>query len=68
LWEKLTFSTSSQGVEGWRCVDRSGSVVISTVCWVGFYVFSAAALCVVFVKSHKKASVQGAVVDAVLRR
>jgi hypothetical protein len=55
-------------VEGWRCVERSGSVVISTVCWVGFYVFSAAALCVVFVKSHKKASVQGAVVDAVLRR
>jgi hypothetical protein len=55
-------------VEGWHCVERSGSVVISTVCWVGFYVFSAAALCVVFVKSHKKASVQGAVVDAVLRR
>ena len=40
--------------------------MISTVYWVGFYVFSAAALCVVFVKSHKKASVQGAVVDAVV--
>ena len=29
--------------------------MISTVCWMGFSVFSAAALCVVFVKSHKKA-------------
>ena len=35
---------------------------------MGFSVFSAAALCVVFVKSHKKAPVQGAVVDAVLMR
>ena len=59
LWEKLTFSTSSQGVEGWRCVECSGLVVISTVCWVGFSVFSAAALCVVFVKSHKKAPCLG---------
>jgi hypothetical protein len=45
--------------KGWRCVELSVSVVISTVCWVAFSVFSAAALCVVFVKSHKKAPVRG---------
>tara|TARA_B100001142_G_scaffold79921_1_gene80657 strand:+ start:94 stop:432 length:339 start_codon:yes stop_codon:yes gene_type:complete len=65
---KIDFFHFFTGGGGLRCVERSGSVVISTVCWVGFYVFSAAALCVVFVKSHKKAPVQGAVVDAVLMR
>jgi hypothetical protein len=48
------FSTSAQVVEGWCCAELSVSVVISTVCWVAFCLFSAAALWVVFVKTHKK--------------
>jgi hypothetical protein len=48
VWEKLPFSTSSQVVEGWCCVELLVSVLISTAYWAGFDLFSAVALWAVF--------------------